>query len=338
MVERRSASPGYGLAVTRPLPPPLPPAERTVGQVVAEAIRLWPTLGVCLALGLPVALVDQTSVGGPSTSRRDPVGGNPLLTAARGAVVLLVAPAPSTRARLRMHAACSCSRPFRVLIRLYLLPALAWLALFGLSVPAAALERLGVRAALTRGRQLAAADYVHALGSLCALGIVYFVTRAMLFFLLRGQADAAERVAAFLGDLVLSPLLYLGAALVYFDQSARLSVAQADGKIQPQACTRIKPHPAGSIRHATPRRPDRAGDRARPHRRARPRVHRGAGHVLHRDHRRRRASTCSARAATPGSCACSTGARSRSNYDGAACMTMGNLLANPHVGCSSSTR
>jgi hypothetical protein len=54
----------------------------------------------------------------------------------------------------------------------------------------------------------------------------------VLFFLLRGQADAAERAAAFLGDLVVSPILYLGAALVYFDQAARLSLADAGGKIR----------------------------------------------------------------------------------------------------------
>jgi hypothetical protein len=102
------------------------------------------------------------------------------------------------------------------------LPALAWLALFGLSVPAAAYERLGFRNALVRGRRLAAADYVHALGSLCAASIVYFITRVMLLLLLHGQADTTARVAAFLADLVISPLLFLVAALVYFDQAARV--------------------------------------------------------------------------------------------------------------------
>jgi len=222
--------------VTRPLPPPLPPAERTVGQVVAEAIRLYgDRWAPCLALGLPIALVDQASEGRSLNVQTLILWvGTPLLTAAFVGAVVLVAPGAVPRRALVTAYACGLLvfGPVPVLVRLYVLPALAWLALFGLSVPAAALEGLGVRAALTRGRQLASADYVHALGSLCALGIVYFVTRAMLFFLLRGQADAAERVAAFLGDLVLSPLLYLGAALVYFDQSARLSLAEADGKIR----------------------------------------------------------------------------------------------------------
>jgi hypothetical protein len=222
--------------VTRPLPPPLPPAERTVGQVVAEAIRLYSARWApSLALGLPIALVDQASEGRSLAVQTLILwAGAPLLTAAFVGAVVLTAPVAVPRRSLVTAYLCGLLvfAPVPVLVRLYVLPALAWLALFGLSVPAAALERLGLRAALARGRQLAAADYVHALGSLCALGIVYFVTRAMLFFLLRGQADAAERVAAFLGDLVVSPLLYLGAALVYFDQAARLSLAEAGGKIR----------------------------------------------------------------------------------------------------------
>jgi hypothetical protein len=222
--------------VTRPLPEPLPPAERTVGQVVAEAIRLYSARWApSLALGLPIALVDQASEGRSLTAQTLILwAGAPLLTAAFVGAVVLAAPVAVPRRSLVTAYLCGLLvfAPVPVLVRLYVLPALAWLALFGLSVPAAALERLGLRAALARGRQLAAADYVHALGSLCALGIVYFITRAMLFFLLRGQADAAERVAAFLGDVVVSPLLYLGAALVYFDQAARLSLAQAGGKIR----------------------------------------------------------------------------------------------------------
>jgi hypothetical protein len=222
--------------VTRPLPEPLPPAERTVGQVVAEAIRLYSARWApSLALGLPIALVDQASEGRSLTVQTLILwAGTPLLTAAFVGAVVLAAPVAVPRRSLVTAYLCGLLvfAPVPVLVRLFVLPALAWLALFGMSVPAAALERLGLRAALARGRQLAAADYVHALGSLCALGIVYFVTRAMLFFLLRGQADAAERVAAFLGDLVVSPLLYLGAALVYFDQAARLSLAQAGGKIR----------------------------------------------------------------------------------------------------------
>lgn len=212
--------------VARSLPPPLPPAERTVGQLVGEAIRLygrrfWPAL----ALGLPIALVDQLSKGRTLGAQTAILwAATPLFTAAFVGAVLLAAPQPPpSRALAR---ACAVGilvfLPVPALVRLYLLPALAWLALFGLAVPAAAYERLGFRDALARGRRLGSADYVHALGSLCALAIVYFVTRAMLFVLLRSQGDATERAAAFLGDLVLSPLIFLGSALLYFDQAARV--------------------------------------------------------------------------------------------------------------------
>ena len=94
-------------------------------------------------------------------------------------------------------------------------------ALFGLAVPVAMIERTGFRASLTRARRIAAADFVHALGSLCALVIVFALTAAVLGLLLHGQADNAVRVAAFLAVLVLSPMLYIGAALLYYDQAAR---------------------------------------------------------------------------------------------------------------------
>jgi len=210
----------------KPLPPPLPPEERTVGQVVAESIRLYgQRFWAALALGLPVALITQISVGHSIEAQTFVLWAcTPLLTASFVGAVVIAAP---TRPRLRRLALAFAVGivvflPVPALLRIFVLPALAWLALFGLAVPAAAYERLGFRDSLMRGRRLAAADYVHALGSLCAVAIVYYVTRVMLLLLLRGQADAAERVAAFLADLVLSPILFLGTALLYFDQAARV--------------------------------------------------------------------------------------------------------------------
>jgi hypothetical protein len=107
-------------------------------------------------------------------------------------------------------------------LRLFVLPSLAWLALFGLAVPAALIEGTGFRAALARGRRLAAADYVHALGSLCALMIVFVISVGVLGVLLQGEGNNALRVAGFIAVFVLSPLLYLGGALLYFDQAARV--------------------------------------------------------------------------------------------------------------------
>src|SRR5437867_1356186 len=86
----------------------------------------------------------------------------------------------------------------------------------------AVVERLPFRATFTRAVRLARADYTHALGALAAVVIVFGVTKIMLILLLHGTADAAERIALFLADLVLSPLLFLVPALLYFDQAARV--------------------------------------------------------------------------------------------------------------------
>jgi hypothetical protein len=109
----------------------------------------------------------------------------------------------------------------------FILPALAWLALFGLAVPAAVRERLPFRDALARGRELGRADFGHALGGIATLAIVYGLSKFMLVLLLKGQADVAVRTALFLADLVLSPLLFVGAAILYDDQRARLDSRHA---------------------------------------------------------------------------------------------------------------
>jgi hypothetical protein len=52
-----------------------------------------------------------------------------------------------------------------------------------------------------------------------------FLTRFVLFFLLRGVGETEALVASVLADVVISPLLFLGAAMLYTDQSARARVA-----------------------------------------------------------------------------------------------------------------
>jgi hypothetical protein len=225
--------------MTKPLPPPLPPEERTVGQVVAESIRLYgQRFWASLLLGLPIAVITQLSAGHSLTAQTLVLwAATPLLTGAYlGAIVIAAPERPPKSALMRAFVVgVVVFLPVPALLRTFVLPALAWLALFGLAVPAAAYEQLGFRESLVRGRRLAAADYVHALGSLCAVAIVYFITRVMLLLLLRGQADTTERVASFLSDLVLSPLLFLGAALLYFDQAARVVDSVSRKKRRPDA-------------------------------------------------------------------------------------------------------
>jgi hypothetical protein len=230
--------------VTKPLPPPLPPGERTAGQVVAESIRLYGRrFWAALPLGVPIALLTQVSANRTLTAQTLILwAATPLLTAAYLRAVVIASPGTLPRRDLVRAFAVGLLVfvPVPALLRFYVLPALAWLALFGLAVPATAHEGLGFREALARARRLAAADYVHALGSLCALAIVYFVTRVMLLLLLHGQADAALRTAAFLADIVISPLIFLGAALLYFDQAARV----VDSGSRPRRTRDADLHPA----------------------------------------------------------------------------------------------
>ena len=100
--------------------------------------------------------------------------------------------------------------------------ALAWLALVGLAVPAALVERRGYSDALRRGVQLARADYVHAIGSLATLAITIFLTGLVIFFALREGSGQALRIAAVLALVVLAPIFVLGAAVLYVDQAARV--------------------------------------------------------------------------------------------------------------------
>jgi hypothetical protein len=217
----------------RELPPPLPPETRTVGQLVAEAVRFygnrfWASLG----LGIPPALL--VVVGAP-LARHDRllvvlILGPVLITISyvRGCMLLL----PERRGSFAVAFAAGLLvfAPVPVLLAvsaLLVLPALGWLALFGLVVPVVLAESLGFRASFGRALELARADYVHALGGLATLGIVAFLSQAVLFFLLRGAGEAAVAVAAFLANLVVSPVLFLGAAMLYFDQTARLETDRA---------------------------------------------------------------------------------------------------------------
>ncbi len=208
------------------LPPPLPPAERTVGQLVAETIRAYgASFWRVLPLGLPLAIVDQLSVRQPAgTQMLVYWAATPLFVAAYLAALTLVHGVRPNRTAVAV--AVLIYLPFPALRAVFILPGLAWFALIGLAVPAALLERLSFRDALVRGRQLGLADYVHALGSLAALVVVVGIAADTLSALLHTQGDNGQRIAVFISDLVLSPMLYIGAALLYADQAARVGSAR----------------------------------------------------------------------------------------------------------------
>ena len=212
----------------RDLPPPLPPGERTIGQVVAESIRAYGNqFWKVLPLGIPLAIADQLTVNEPALVQVAVyLAATPLFVLAYARACSLVYNVPINRTALL--AGCLIWAVFPPLRSLWFLPGLAWLAFIGLAVPAALVEKTGLRASFARGRALGSADYVHSLGSLATLVLVVGIAEQTLSSLLHSQSGTTTRIALLLSDLVLSPLLYLGGALLYADQAARVGSPRSD--------------------------------------------------------------------------------------------------------------
>ena len=208
------------------MPPPLPPAERTVGQLVAESIKLYGRHFLhALPLGVIVAAINQLTI---DASRLEV-----------GAVLLAAAPVFSAAyayacqldsdrlvpRRSWLVAIATGSLvfvPAALLFPWFALASVLWLGLAGLAVPAAMLEEASFGGSLRRGFELGRADYLHAAGSLATLVLLFLLMRIGLALLLESQADNTVRTAIFLSDTVLAPLLFLGGAILYLDQDARL--------------------------------------------------------------------------------------------------------------------
>lgn len=214
-----------------PLPPPLVPATRTVGQLVAETLRLYGSrFFVALPLGLVVAVADQASLG------LDVAGAiavlliaSPFLSAAyAAAAALAVGKRPSARTwAVAIGAGTLVFVPAAFLFPWFAIAAIVVLALFGNAVPAAVIEELGLLAAFRRSLTVARADLVHALGGLATLVLMFGLSRLAMGFLLRQTADNTLRVAIFLADTVLGPILFLGGALLFVDLAARVGTTRA---------------------------------------------------------------------------------------------------------------
>jgi hypothetical protein len=212
-----------------PRPDALPPAERTVGQVVAESIRLYGrSFFPSLALGIPAAAI--VALAAWTTGAAQIVGilaaGSALSAGALVRAVRIAYPdAPSAGLGPAFGVGLVAFLP-ALLARLVVFPgiylvALAWLAATVFAVPAVLVEGAPLRTALSRSARLARADAVHALGALATLTIAIVLSALVLTFLLRGFGDQGIRVAALLALLVVTPLFFLGIAVLYADQAAR---------------------------------------------------------------------------------------------------------------------
>jgi len=209
-----------------PLPPPLPPAQRTVGQLVAESIRLYGAQFVrALPLGVVVAAINQVSLGlGRVATTAVLLAAGPAFTLSYAYAAQLVAGVRASRRAwlVALVAGTIVWVPAALLFPWFALAAVLWLALAGLCVPVAIVEGAPVTGSLRRGIQLGRVDYVHAAGALATVVILFVLTRVGLALVLESEASNTVRTAIFLADTVLAPLLFLTAAVLYVDQEARL--------------------------------------------------------------------------------------------------------------------
>lgn len=212
----------------QPTPPPLPPETRTVGQLVAETVRLYGSrFWRSLALGVAPAAAGLALAEAPGAARL-PLAFTVAAATASFSYALatgLVAREHVPGRRIAQATAVGTITLVPAIVVLGflgilgLLPAVAWLGLVGLIVPVITLEK---RVSYGRALDLARADLAHAIGSLATLTLVGLLTAYVLFFTLRSAGTAALRASAFVSVLVISPLLFLGAALLYYDQAARI--------------------------------------------------------------------------------------------------------------------
>jgi hypothetical protein len=209
-----------------PLPAPLPPETRTVGQLVAETIRLYgERFWASLPLGLPVAAVDQIVIGG---TRVEAVVvwcvAGPVLALAYARACLIVTRGSADRRAwlVAIGSGALVFVPAGVLLPWFSLGATCWLGVFGFVVPAAMVERLSFRRVFPRTVELARADLIHAIGGLATFVLLFGVTQRLLLSVLHTQADNAIRTSIVLADVVIAPLLFLGPVLLHGDQAARL--------------------------------------------------------------------------------------------------------------------
>ena len=204
------------------------PAERTVGQLIADAIKLyghrfWRVLG----LGIPASAftIGASFLDGGARVGYGVVLGPFALALSYVWAVAVATDARNARGRALLVGAIAflplAASRVLVFTGVYFV-ALAWFALVGLAVPSVLVEERGLRDALQHGLRLARADFVHAFGTVAALAIVVIVSIFSLSLLLAGFGAQSITISAALAVVVMSPLFFLGCALLYLDQEARL--------------------------------------------------------------------------------------------------------------------
>lgn len=211
----------------------------TLGEVLAETTRLygervWPAvgLGAITAAGIALAALVRNDAAGIA------------ILALAFTVVYATAARLATGDRFREALAQTAVRAPVLLVLaivvtvplsigifdpIILLFSAFWLGFAGFAVPVAMIERpdgadgwVGrLSHAMTRTLALARSHYLHAVGVVAALLIVYSFLSRLLAVLLAGFAENTGFAAFLLAQVVLAPFFFLGLSVLYFEQRAR---------------------------------------------------------------------------------------------------------------------
>ncbi len=221
-----------------PVPAAPPDRPLRLGEVFAETVRLygeriWAALGLGLVTALAfvaglfvhpigVAIILSIAITGCWAAATRILGGDDFGAAwrvvAAHALPLLVFTFVAT-----LPFALALSQLVLIVV------AVAWLAAIGFTIPVSVAEeppegldllhRLGFD--LRRSIELARAEYLHAVGVIAALVLLYILLSIILIGALQGFAENGEVAAVAIAQVVLAPFFYLGLAVLYFDQRAR---------------------------------------------------------------------------------------------------------------------
>ena len=218
------------------LPPPLPPETRTIGQLVAETVRFYAghfwrslALGVLPAVVFYAASFFESVVAALVVSAVATV----VYTLSFVGGAMLVGGVRPRRDRVLQAVAIGLVvyLPVFLFVGLFavlgLVPAILWLGLVGLIVPVLVIEGLPPRKAVSRGLSLNAIDGTHAFGSVATLLVLTLLVSVVMSLLIRAGSGEGIRIAVTLARAVVTPILFIGLGLLYYDQAARLKLKSA---------------------------------------------------------------------------------------------------------------
>jgi hypothetical protein len=210
-------------------PVALPPAERTVGQLVAETVRFygdhfWKVVGLGVA---PASFAVVTAnVPHHITEILSPTLFGALLSATFVAACVIALETRPSNGRLVQAWVVGwiVLQPVLVPVPYLIFAGAVWLLCLALVIPVLVVEKEGVWASVVRALRLARSDWVHQVGTIVTLVVVVLLSQGVLAFALRDFGGTAISIAFFLASTVVSPLLFIGTALLYVDQAARVKV------------------------------------------------------------------------------------------------------------------